>query len=80
MGEELSKPVNPDKASIEYVPTQYLTEIVRNLKYDGMIYPSALDEGKNIVLFDENVVSCGDDVKLYQVDSVKYESSEFNGF
>jgi len=77
LGRELSKPVNPDKISIEYIPTQYVTEIIRNLKYDGMIYPSALGKGKNIVLFDESVVKC-EEVDLYQVKSVDYSSSEFD--
>ena len=77
LGRELSKPVNPDKISIEYIPTQYVTEIIRNLKYDGMIYPSALGKGKNIVLFTENAVHC-ENVKLYQVDSVDFTSSEFD--
>jgi len=77
LGRSLSKPVNPNKLSVEYIPTQYLTEIIRNMNYDGLIYPSALGKGKNIVLFDEGVVRC-EDVKLYQVDSVDYSSSEFD--
>lgn len=54
-----------------------MTEIVRNLKYDGMIYPSALGKGKNIVLFDENVVQC-EKVKLHQVKDIDYSSSEYD--
>jgi RES domain-containing protein len=76
LAKELSKPINPGKISIEYVPTQYVTEIIRNFEYDGMIYPSALGKGKNIVLFDEAVVECMDDVKLHYVKSVDYHSSE----
>jgi len=78
LARELSKPINPGKISIEYIPTQYVTEIIRNLKYDGMIYPSALGKGKNIVLFDEAVVECMDDVKLHYVKSVDYDSSEYD--
>ena len=77
LGKELSRPINPHKAGIEYVPTQYVTEIIRNLEYDGMIYPSALGKGKNIVLFDESVVRC-DNVKLYEVDFVNYRISDFD--
>ena len=75
LGRELSKPVSPNKINIEYIPTQYVTEIVRNLKYDGMIYPSALGKDKNIVLFDENTVQC-EEVKLHQVKAIDYSSSE----
>ena len=77
LGRELSKPINPEKISTEYIPTQYVTEIIRNLKYDGMIYPSALGKRKNLVLFDETVVEC-EDVKLHYVKSVDYDSSEFD--
>lgn len=77
LGRELSKPVSPNKINIEYIPTQYVTEIVRNLKYDGMIYPSTLGKDKNIVLFDENAVQC-EEVKLHQVKAIDYSSSEYD--
>lgn len=76
LGKELSKPVNPDKISLEYIPTQYLTELIRNYGYHGMIYPSSLGKGKNIVLFEEDVVEALD-TKLHLVDSVTYTSSEY---
>jgi len=77
LGEELSKPINPNKISIEYVPTQYVSEIIRNHGYDGMIYPSSLGETKNIVLFKEKSVKC-EIVGLYEVDSVVYKSFKIN--
>jgi len=48
---ELARPIDSRKASIAYVPTQYLTEIIRNEGYDGMRYQSAMGSGKNLVLF-----------------------------
>jgi hypothetical protein len=76
LGSELSKPVNPYTKNIDYVPTQYLTEITRNQEFDGMIYPSALAENKNIVLFDIESAEC-EDVKLYKVDlKVKVDMEE----
>jgi hypothetical protein len=67
LGDELSKPLHPQTKSIDYIPTQYLTEIVRNLGFDGMIYRSALGNGKNIVIFDQKKTECRN-VMLYQVD------------
>ncbi len=77
LGRELSKPVNPDMINIEYIPTQYLTEIIRSQGYDGIIYPSALGRNgtKNIVLFNENNVICHG-VRLYEVDNVNYVTLE----
>lgn len=77
LARELAKPVNPGKANIDYVPTQFLTEIIRNHDYDGMIYPSALAKGKNVVLFQPESANC-EDTKLYQVDSVDYQSSPYD--
>ena len=48
---ELARPIDSRKANIAYIPTQYLTEIIRNEAYDGMLYQSAMGSGKNLVLF-----------------------------
>jgi hypothetical protein len=36
---------------LEYLPTQYLTEIIRQSGYEGMCFRSAVGPGKNLVLF-----------------------------
>ena len=71
LGRELSKPIDPNMTSIDYVPTQYLTELIRTQGYDGIIYPSALGKNgtKNIVLFSERNVEC-QDVTIYEVDDI----------
>ena len=79
LGTDLSKPVNPYKESIDYVPTQFVTEIIRDMDYEGMIYPSALGKGKNIVLFDENVVE-SKELRLYYVDGINFEMSEYDPY
>lgn len=48
---ELSKPVNPFESDIEYIPTQYLAELIKNLGYDGLKYKSSLGSGMNYVFF-----------------------------
>lgn len=40
---------------IEYLPTQYITEVIKNMGFDGLCFASSLhEEGKNIVIFDVN--------------------------
>ncbi len=52
LSRELSKPIDPRTADIKYLPTQYLTELIRNEGYDGMVYKSAMcPGGRNLVLF-----------------------------
>ena len=54
LGEKLCTPIDPQASEIEYVPTQYVTELIRDLRYDGILYKSALGPNNNLVLFDPN--------------------------
>lgn len=47
----LSHPIDPQQAELEYLPTQYLTEVMRQAGYDGLLFNSALGPGCNLVLF-----------------------------
>jgi RES domain-containing protein len=49
---DLSRPVLPKDAEIIYRPTQLLALMVKANGYDGLIHPSAMGPGKNVVLFD----------------------------
>ena len=47
-----SKPIRSGEETINYIPTQHLSELFKNMEYDGIIYESSLmKEGYNIVLF-----------------------------
>ncbi|VXC69362.1 conserved hypothetical protein [Bacillus mycoides] len=48
----LSKPVYPDLSELEYIPSQYLTEFIKSLGYDGVIFRSSLGPGENYVFFE----------------------------
>jgi hypothetical protein len=53
LGDALAKPIHPDDFATEYVPTQYLSEVIRSAGYDGMCFGSALKSGgTNVVIFD----------------------------
>jgi hypothetical protein len=53
---ELSKPINPNTLEIEYLPTQFLSEFIKNHNYDGIKYRSSLGDGNNLVLFTQDQV------------------------
>ena len=57
LADELARPISLSDTEIDYVPTQYLTEVVKSLGYDGMLYPSAMGGGNNVVLFDPEIVN-----------------------
>jgi hypothetical protein len=53
LGSALGEPVHPEDSAIEYVPTQYLAEVIRSAGYDGICFQSALNpKGTNVVIFD----------------------------
>ena len=55
LNEQLSMPVSPHAAEVDYLPTQYLAEVVRAEGYDGIRYKSGLvEDGTNLVLFDQS--------------------------
>lgn len=77
VNEALSRPVRKQEAEIEYVPTQYVAEVIKNARYDGIIYKSSLAEGgQNVVIFDPSVAEVEPKTELVLVTSVviKYES------
>lgn len=52
LGEELTRPVLPSGAAIDYIPSQYLCEFIKKCGHDGVIYRSAVSNGFNMALFD----------------------------
>lgn len=51
LGEELTRPVLPQAAAIDYVPSQYLCEFIKKCGYDGVVYRSSVSDGINLALF-----------------------------
>jgi len=51
LGKELTTPVPPTAAAIDYIPSQYLCEFIKNCGYRGVIYKSSVSDGINLALF-----------------------------
>jgi hypothetical protein len=51
LGDELTRPVLPQAAAIDYTPSQYLCEFIKKCGYEGVIYRSSVGEGMNLALF-----------------------------
>lgn len=52
LGEELTRPVVPQAAAIDYIPSQYVCEFIKKCGFDGVIYRSSVSDGINLALFD----------------------------
>ncbi|MBS3909568.1 MAG: RES family NAD+ phosphorylase [Actinobacteria bacterium] len=72
---ELSKPVLPRVADLEYLPTQYLCEFIKNCGYDGVVYKSSISNGANVALFDDSKVQA-EELTQYEVTKLIYEQEQ----
>ena len=72
LASELMKPVAPGASDVDYVPTQYLSEVIRNEGFDGIKYPSALGPDANLVVFDPKPLTA-ESVRLVVVADVHYK-------
>lgn len=75
---ELSKPILPRVADLEYLPTQYLCEFIKNCGYDGVVFKSSISSGVNIALFDESKVRA-EELTQHKVTKLKYEQQMIEG-
>jgi hypothetical protein len=72
LGEELTRPVLPRGAAIDYIPSQYLCEFIKKVGYDGVVYRSSVSSGINLAFFD-HTRAVGSEVSRYSVSKVSVE-------
>ncbi|MBI5312934.1 MAG: RES family NAD+ phosphorylase [Methylocystis sp.] len=72
LGEELTRPVQPTGAAIDYIPSQYLCEFIKKCGFDGVVYRSSVSDGINLALFNPQQAK-GGTVALYKVSKVSVE-------
>lgn len=72
LGEELTRPVLPRGAAIDYIPSQFLCEFIKKSGYDGVVYRSSVSDGINLALFSEGRAK-GGKVEVYEVSSVSVD-------
>ncbi|HBK38150.1 MAG: RES domain-containing protein [Halomonas sp.] len=74
LGEELTRPVQPSGAAIDYIPSQYLCEFIKKIGFDGVLYRSSVSDGINLALFNPEK-AVGGKVELYSVSKVSVKVS-----
>jgi hypothetical protein len=74
LGKELTIPVVPQAAAIDYTPSQYLCEFIKKCGYDGVIYRSSVSDGMNLALFDPKLAEAGS-VTQYRVTRVSVDTA-----
>lgn len=75
LGYELTRPVLPKSAALDYIPSQYICEFIKKTGFHGVLYSSSVSEGINLALFDP-VNATGGDVSIYDIDKVEVSVSK----
>jgi hypothetical protein len=75
LGEELSKPILPREAHLEYLSSQYLCELIKHCGFDGVVYKSSVGNGDNYAIFSDFKLEAIE-VEVYFVDNIKITSSK----
>ncbi len=74
LGMELSKPISPIVEDLEYLPSQYLCEFIKQEGYDGIAYGSSIAKGYNLAVFQDNKLKCTS-TKNHRVVGIDYDTS-----
>jgi RES domain len=72
LGDELTRPVVPQSAAFDYVPSQYLCEFIKKCGYAGVMYRSSVGNGVNLALFNPEVARPGS-VRQHTISQVTVE-------
>ena len=75
LGSELSKPITPDVADLEYLPTQYLCELIKKSQFDGVKFQSSVGDGVNYTLFSQKKIQAVN-VSSHYIKGLKYMSNK----
>jgi hypothetical protein len=73
LGDELSKPIIPKKADLEYLSTQYLCELIKHFNYDGVVYKSSIASGDNYAIFNDDKLLIKK-IFVHKITSSEYKS------
>jgi len=78
LGDELTRPVQPSGAAIDYIPSQYLCEFIKKSGFDGVVYRSSVSDGINLALFNPEKAVPGE-VMLYNATKVSVQATPLTG-
>jgi hypothetical protein len=72
---EIAKPLRRSDSFLDYVPTQYISDLIKSKGYDGIMYESTMDkDGINLAIFDEDCFIC-ESVSVFDVNALTYNFS-----
>lgn len=78
ISQEIAKPLRRHDSSLDYLPTQYISDFIKSKSYSGIEYISTMyPEGINIAVFDEHLLKCIE-TSVYDIKSLTYHFDELS--
>lgn len=75
---DIAKPMRRSDSSLEYLPTQYIAELIKSEGYSGVEYKSTIAKnGFNLAIFNEDLFECVE-TSLIEVEKLEYTSKLFD--
>lgn len=73
IGIDIAKPLRRHDSTLDYLPTQYISDFIRSRGFAGIEYKSTMNRGGyNLAIFDEGLFECRT-VDVYDIRELKYE-------
>ena len=70
---EISLPIRKRDKTLDYIPTQYISEFIKSLGFDGLQYRSSLySEGFNLAIFKPEKLKCINS-EVYEIRGIKLD-------
>lgn len=76
---DLSKPIRRYDSELDYIPTQFICELLKNIpSFEGIKFKSSLhNDGNNYVFFDQSIFECTN-VESHKVQKIEIATEEIN--
>lgn len=70
---EIAKPLRRHDSTLDYLPTQYVSDYIKSQNFDAIEYKSTMcQDGYNLAIFDEKLFQCNK-VTVYDIKSLDYK-------
>lgn len=78
ISKEIAKPLRRNESPLDYLPTQYISDFIRSLDFDGVEYISTMHEGgKNLAVFNDDLFKCTK-ISIYCIKYITYTDELIN--
>ena len=73
---EIALPIRKKDKSLDYIPTQYLSEYIKSMGYNGVEYKSSIySDGYNLAIFNPEKFKCIK-VSVHEIKSITLEHEQ----